>query len=100
MLQAFMLSEGKESVKEIPPEFLFCVEQVQRTDNLRRAQYQIVKTSLSTGLYYLVGLAGFEPAGCGSQSPVPYRLATAHYRNRDLAKSCPLTRIPVLLWGG
>ena len=26
---------------------------------------------------YLVGPAGFGPAGCGSQSPVPYRLATA-----------------------
>ena len=26
---------------------------------------------------FLVGLAGFEPAGCRSQSPVPYRLATA-----------------------
>ena len=27
----------------------------------------------------LVGMAGFEPAECGSQNPVPYHLATSQY---------------------
>ena len=33
----------------------------------------------------MVGLAGFGPAECGSQSPVPYRLATAQCnRNTEI----------------
>ena len=31
------------------------------------------------GAFFLVGPAGFGPAGCGSQSPVPYRLAKPQY---------------------
>ena len=29
----------------------------------------------------MAGVAGFEPAGCRSQSPVPYRLATPQYKS-------------------
>ena len=35
---------------------------------------------LQRKLRNLVGLAGFGPAECRSQSPVPYHLATAQYR--------------------
>ena len=37
----------------------------------------ITKKKQPFGCFFLVGPAGFGPAGCGSQSPVPYRLATA-----------------------
>ena len=37
----------------------------------------IIKKKQPFGCFFLVGPAGFGPAGCGSQSPVPYRLATA-----------------------
>ena len=30
---------------------------------------------------HVAGLDGFEPSGCRSQSPVPYRLATVQYIN-------------------
>ena len=35
----------------------------------------------------LAGLAGFEPTGCRSQSPVPYRLATANIQVRYRKKA-------------
>ena len=35
--------------------------------------------ALSMGLR-LAGVTGFEPVECRSQSPVPYRLAIAHYK--------------------
>ncbi len=33
-----------------------------------------------TWRHAVVGPAGFGPAGCGSQRPVPYHLATAQYK--------------------
>ena len=55
----------------------------------------ITKKKQPFGCFFLVGPAGFGPAGCGSQSPVPYRLATA----QSISQGIPEKGIPCA-WGG
>ena len=43
---------------------------------------------LKVKIGFLVGLAGFEPAGWGSQSPLPYHLATAQYKILPIYNNC------------
>ena len=47
----------------------------------KRGEQAKIKTEpereIASRLSLVAGLAGFEPTGCSSQSPVPYRLATA-----------------------
>ena len=47
-------------------------------------------------VFWLVGPAGFEPAECGSQSPVPYHLAMAHY----CRTANPHANLPFLILNG
>ena len=54
------------------------------------------KESTFFAVFWLVGPAGFEPAECGSQSPVPYHLAMAHY----CRTANPHANLPFLILNG
>ena len=46
---------------------------------VKREKYKKKRqSSFENCRFFLAGVAGFEPAECRSQSPVPYRLAIPH----------------------
>ena len=55
-----------------------------RTGGTKKARAAVGRTSFSDSV---AGPAGFEPAGCRSQSPVPYRLAMAQYLPRPRSRT-------------
>ena len=54
-----------------------CIENGSRQSTHNKYSDKHIFENAFIGVFVLVGLAGFEPAECWSQSPVPYRLAIA-----------------------